>query len=326
MSIIGYVYKDEKVKILITQIYCYASIAIAKLLKNKSTLNAEIWGCDCGPIGYVSGSLLVDIYISTPNIHETNYVDYIKEIYINNQIDFIISVDEEELLIFRRKNLDKECKLVLPSTEILELFMNKLEASLKISQLGIKIPPVLTDLSQASKIIFRKKKSVGSQGIYIVDLKKAIFIENHFNKDEFIQEYIEGEEYTVDIFSDKHGIPKLIIPRLRLEIRNGMSFKTKLIYDEQIIQKCKTILAKYKIPGLCNIQIIKNSNDIFFIELNPRFAGSGIASNIASFNYIELYIKHFLLNYQLRSYDHYMDKVVWNAVITKYYEELILYP
>lgn len=313
-------------KILITQIYCYASIAIVKLLKNKSNLDIEIWGCDCGPLGYVSGSLLVDKYVQAPKIHDVDYTNYIKGIYINNQIDFIISVDEEELLIFCQNNLKKDCKIVIPPKEILELFMNKLEASKKISEMGINIPPVLTDLSHASKIIFRKKKSVGSRGIYIIDLKNAAYVENHFNEDEFIQEYITGEEYTVDVFSDKDGNPKLIIPRVRLEIRNGMSFKTKLIHDEHIIQKCKLILEKFRIPGLCNLQFIKRNSDIFFIELNPRFAGSGIASNIASFNYIELYIKHFLLDCELQSFDYYMSKVIWNAVITKYYEESILYP
>ncbi len=130
-------------KILITQIHCYASIAITKLLKNKSTLGVEIWRCNRRTIGYVSGSLLVDTYISIPNIHETNYTDYIKEIYKGNLIDFIISVDEEELLVFGQNNLSKDCKLVIPAEKTLKLFMNKLEASLKISELGIKILPIL---------------------------------------------------------------------------------------------------------------------------------------------------------------------------------------
>lgn len=313
-------------KILITQIYCYASIAIVKLLKNKSSLDIEIWGSDCGALGYVSGSLLVDQYVQTPKIHEANYTDCIKDIYINNHIDFIISVDEEELLIFCQNNLNKDCKIVIPEKELLELFINKLEASKRVAEIGISIPTILTDITHASKIIFRKKKSVGSRGIYIVDLKNATYIENHFNEDEFIQEYITGEEYTVDVFSDKNGDPRLIIPRVRLEIRNGMSFKTKLVHDQNIIQNCKVILQNFKIPGLCNIQFIKRDADIFFIELNPRFAGSGIASNIGSFNYIELYIKHFLLDCELQSFDYYMSKVIWNAVITKYYEESVLYP
>lgn len=68
-------------KILITQIYCYASISIVKLLKNKSNLDIEIWECDCGPLGYASGSLLVDKYIQASKIHDVNYTNYIKGIY-----------------------------------------------------------------------------------------------------------------------------------------------------------------------------------------------------------------------------------------------------
>lgn len=313
-------------KVLITQIYCYASIAIAKLLKRNSSLEIELWATDKEKVGYASGSLLVDRFVQSPDITDKHYTTFIKHLYMHNQIDFIISVDEQELLIFCKEDLHHECNIVLPSLHILELFTHKKEASLEIQKLGIEIPPIITDLSKEKKIIFRKNQSVGSQGIYVVDLENTQMIENHFNSNEFIQRYINGDEYTVDILSDINGKPKIIIPRKRLEIRNGISFKTQLIHDATLISLCENILKRYPIPGLCNIQFIKANNRYYFIELNPRFAGSGITGIVASFNYIELYLRHFLLKEKMESFEYYMDKVVWNSVITRYYEELVLFP
>lgn len=61
------------------------------------------------------------------------------------------------------------------------------------------------------------------------------------------------------------------------------------------------------------------------IELNVRFAGSGIFSIIASFNYMETYLEHFVLNKPLQDMDYYMKYVCWDSIVTRYLEELI-YP
>ena len=55
------------------------------------------------------------------------------------------------------------------------------------------------------------------------------------------------------------------------------------------------------------------------------FAGSGIFSIIASFNYIETYLEHFVLNETLHDMDYYMKYVCWDSIVTRYLEELI-YP
>ena len=102
-----------------------------------------------------------------------------------------------------------------------------------------------------------------------------------------------------------------------------MSFKTQLIYDEKIIEQTQQVCLNFRIPGLWNIQYIKNKDGLFFIELNPRFAGSAIAGIAASFNYLDLYIDHFVYNNPLPSFDSLMSKVAWNSIITRYYEEIV---
>ena len=139
------------------------------------------------------------------------------------------------------------------------------------------------------------------------------------------QPYIEGDTIIVDVFSDKNGIPKLIIPRKTIEIRDGTAFRSQIIYDETVIAITKKICDLYKLPGFCNLDFKVNNGKYYFIELNVRFAGSGIFSIIASFNYMETYLEHFVLNKPLRDMDYYMNYVCWNSIVTRYLEELI-YP
>lgn len=81
----------------------------------------------------------------------------------------------------------------------------------------------------------------------------------------------------------------------------------------------------YRIPGISNIQFII-ADKPYFIELNPRAAATMIASSMVSVNYLDMYIKHFLYEQNIPSYNQIMSSVQWNSVITRYYEETIFNP
>ena len=51
-----------------------------------------------------------------------------------------------------------------------------------------------------------------------------------------------------------------------------------------------------------------------------------IASSMVSVNYLDMYIKHFLYEQNIPSYNQIMSSVQWNSVITRYYEETIFNP
>lgn len=229
---------------------------------------------------------------------------------------------DSDLLVLNEimeSSINSKTIYITPDKEMIQLFQDKLYASKKMQEKGFKIPEIIMEDINCN-VILRKNISVGSSGIKKLNLVDL----TDFNTEKaFLQEHIYGDEFTVDVFCNCCGEPALIIPRKRLEIRNGMSFKTQLIYDEEIIEQTKQVCLNFRIPGLWNIQYIKNKNGLFFIELNPRFAGSAIAGIVASFNYLDLYIDHFVYNNPLPSFDSLMSKVVWNSIITRYYEEIV---
>ena len=44
---------------------------------------------------------------------------------------------------------------------------------------------------------------------------------------------------------------------------------------------------------------------------------------MGSFNYLEMYLEHFVNNKKLLGFDYYMQKVKWGSIVSRYYEELI---
>ena len=115
----------------------------------------------------------------------------------------------------------------------------------------------------------------------------------------------------------------LAVPRKRLDVRNGVTYKCQIEKNDSIIAACETIYSHYNIPGFSNVQFKFQNGTPYFIELNPRFAGTGIASSLASFNIMLPFLEHFYYDKPLESYEFYMGTVAWDSIITRFYEELI---
>lgn len=313
-------------KILITNIASVTAISITKILKNGKIADLHIWGTEAQKYGYNSGSMIVDHYIQVPEVLSASYVQIIIEICQKNNIDVLIPILDEELILFSKSKIKDYVQILLPNIETITLFRNKFLASTELNNMYSGISPrIYSDIYSVDceKVIIRKKQSIGSQGI-IIKSKNMLSLSDFNNCDYFVQEYIEGTEYTVDILADRYGDVKLVVPRKRLQIKNGVSTKVEISQDIEIIDLCKFIYNKYCIPGLSNVQFIKKGNSIYFLELNMRFAGMGIASILASYDYISDYILYLMCNKDLGDFTNNMKKIKWGTLICRYYEETVL--
>lgn len=311
--------------ILITQVSKFGAMSSIKCLKRISSMDITLYGCDIYPKGYCVGSQMVNYYEIPSNINGEKYIDYIENICNTKKIDLLLSVMDDELSFFiQSKRFEKI--MYTPDYNIFNIFHDKYIASKEINNIGINIPPIINNPFGQKKVIFRDKIGIGSRGIYIVDLDKEEFIQNRFQKSRFMQQYIYGDEYTVDILTNIDGYPVVIVPRKRIEIKQGISFRSQLVNDPDIINACMKIYNSFKIPGISNVQFIKNDTGIYFIELNPRIGGTTIASVIGGFNIVELFLKHYIKHEEINVFPNYQHLFAWNSVITRDYNEFVYLP
>lgn len=312
-------------RVLVNNIHSTNATALIKMLKRIKSYKIEVWGTDTAQKGYIAASNMVDRYFQVPDINdEIKFFNFIKPLCENYEIDMVLVCSDKEVRFMSKYKNQINSIIINPSNEIVSLFSDKYKSSLDVEKLGIKIPPIVTDFFHAGKTIFRKKCSVSSLGIYVVDFSRESVIDNHFKDGWFAQKFIEGTTYIIDIFADKDGNPKLILPRRKLEVQNASAFRSQIINHKKIIELCKIIYNHYCIPGLSNIEFIEDMyGELYFIEINLRFGGSASAGIVASFNYIEQYLEHFVLNQKLQSLEYYMQYVGWGSVISRFYEECL---
>jgi len=101
-----------------------------------------------------------------------------------------------------------------------------------------------------------------------------------------VQEYVPGQEFTVDVFRDRKGEVHCVVPRLRMVIRSGEMEKGLTVRDERVMED------SIKIAGLlgdvwgvfcCQCKREPDGPPRFF-EVNPRFGGGSPLSIAAGAN------------------------------------------
>lgn len=317
--------------IFLTNLSYHATNDIIKLIKNCKYNDAYIVGSSEYPYGYTSASLFVDKFIFQPPLVPNNeYIDFIIKTCHDYKIDILFAIDEDEIKLLSKHKEIIPAVFITPSSDVIELFCNKKIANAHIAELGINIPKYINsqkDLSgiTSRKIISRKCISCASLGIKRYDIDETLDLDAITSSDCIIQELINGIEYCVDVFCDRNGVPKIIVPRKRVAIRGGTTHKCLIEKNERLISLCKTICSRYKLYGLSNMQfMIENGTDkIFFLEVNPRVGATTIATSLTSINLIGLFINHFFYGEELETYEYYMNKVKWGAFISRYYAETI---
>ena len=318
-----------QLNILITHVSYQASVSFIKMLRACKGYNIHICGCSKIEKGYTCGSMLVDKFFVVPHSNEEEYLDQIKNICEEEKISLILTAEEQDLIIFKTHKVPEALYQYIPDIDLFSLFQDKYLATTAINHLGVKTPKILFKASECENInyfIRRKRVSCASRGIKMYRQNELSFNEPLFCEDYITQPVIAGDEYTVDVFCDKNGRPIMIMPRIRLATKDGTTVRCIIKNDTEIINVCKKIYKNYKLPGISNIQFIKQGNDVYFIELNPRAAAACISTLRATgINWMELYINAFLNNQPLNSLAYYQKKIHWNTVISRYYEETVMF-
>ncbi|PKL50538.1 MAG: transcriptional regulator [Planctomycetes bacterium HGW-Planctomycetes-1] len=90
-----------------------------------------------------------------------------------------------------------------------------------------------------------------------------------------IQEFIQGQEITCDIYIDLNLQVRCVVPRKRIETRAGEVSKGTIVKNKTVMNKVAELVKCLGAgPGVVTVQLILSKDKkMKFIEINPRFGG-----------------------------------------------------
>lgn len=172
-------------------------------------------------------------------------------------------------------------RLMVSSPETIAIGANKVATGAFFREHGFRTPHVLAEAEIASlapsdfPLFAKPAEGSSSIGAGVIKSAEELRIRRATDPSLVVMELIRGEEYTIDVYADFHGVPQCAVPRLRLETRAGEISKGVTVRDEGLIALSLDVARRLPgAVGCLTLQAFKVADGGYvFIEINPRFGG-----------------------------------------------------
>lgn len=252
--------------------------AFQKAKKNLN-LNGRIIAGDCSDLA--PALFFADSSVKLPRISDKSYISTIIDICQVEKISVIIPTIDTDLLLLSENKMFIEnqtnAKVLISDLDVVKVCRNKIKTQEFLMENGFCVPKMynIEELGEHTEFPLFIKPISGSSSIntYKVHNTKELYTYLDLIEYPIIQEFIEGEEYTVDVFLDFEGNLITVVPRLRIAVRSGEISKGRIIKDTSIIKDVTRLMEVLKPVGHITVQLMKTKEGIKYIEINPRFGG-----------------------------------------------------
>lgn len=268
-------------------------------------LSSRVLTTDVNPL-MSAACHLADQAFAISRVTEDGYIDRLMKLCMEQDVGLVIpTIDTELLGLAQAKNrfAERGIQLVVSDEELIIKCRDKRKTAKLFEFLGINTPKIL----DRSKLIFPcfAKPYNGSRSIGAVKLSQSTELTEVMRNDSnlMFMEYIDRsfDEYTVDAYYDKQGSLRCLVPRHRLEVRDGEISKgitrKNYVYN-YLLDKLKRLEGAH---GCITLQLFAKPDVESFaaLEINPRFGGGYPLSFAAGANYPGWLIDEYLLDKEL---------------------------
>ncbi|CAM4075586.1 ATP-grasp domain-containing protein [Kerstersia similis] len=288
---------------------------LVEFFKDFVGSTGSIIGTDMSP--YAPALAACDKSILCHSVSHPDYINQLIEICLTEKINYIFSVNDLELaLLAENKEIIKQKSgaiAVVSNRDAIEIAADKYKTHEFFEQCGIPSPKTYISLGEAKEAL--KKDTIhfpliikprwGSASISIIKVSAASELDsayqtcieavknsilNHFSPDNsvIIQEFIEGQEYGIDILNSLNSEYIGYCSKKKLAMRSGETDKSTPIKDERFDDPVKKIAQTLKHIGNLDCDVLERDGKLYFLELNPRFGGGYPFTHYAGANHISL--------------------------------------
>jgi len=247
----------------------------------QSLKGFRIIGCDMNPNAACKG--MVDEFYQVPAGDDNDYPMAIESLVRDAGVDVILPqcTNELEALSIFTTWADTDVEIVISSYNTIRTANDKYSLYEAVED---QIPVPLF-LAANTDWFIKPRIGSGSRGAKRIPIP---------DKDMLLMEYLEGDEFTVDCFSD--GSNSIAVPRKRTKIVNGISFEGEILVQRQphdlasfLVTSSYTMMKMLDLTGCFGFQFKMDAEGSpKLLECNPRVQGGMYASTLAGRNVIRM--------------------------------------
>ena len=236
------------------------------------------------------GRFVYDDYIpNIPYLNTPEFIPAMRKIVKERKIDAIYPALDNVITVLKENEAELGCKVVASSIETVQICLSKRKTYERLKGI-INIPHIYEASSFSEDIypVFAKPDiGYGSRGTKLLNNQEELDTFVRGKHDLLIVEYLPGEEYTVDCFTDKDGNLLYSAARKRNRVKDGIRVNTFYVDEqEEFEQIAKGINSQLEFRGAWFYQVKRDNNgNLCLLEIASRLGGSSLLSRAVGVNF-----------------------------------------
>jgi len=216
-----------------------------------------------------------------PGVNAPDYVDALLEICRKKAVHLVVPLIDWELVTLaeaRERFAEVGARVIISSPEVARTCWDKRRAFEFLREHGVATPRLLPVKEAAAgpfPVVVKDRYGSGSKRVRLVHSTAAVRRAGRHRKRLIFQEYVEGREYTVDVYAGLDGRPRVAVPRWRIQVRAGEVSKGMTVRHPDVIRESLRLV---EVLGGCRGVItcqcrVDGEGVVKFFDVNPRFGG-----------------------------------------------------
>lgn len=219
-----------------------------------------------------------------PFVTDPDLIDFLNRIIDEFQIDFIYPAHDSSLLRLSEEREALHAPVIAPGKATVEICRSK-NRTYEYLRGAPYLPQFYAspDEIPSYPVFIKPAVGQGSEGARMI--RDRAHLEEALSEgiEYAVCEYLPGRELTVDCFTDRHGVLRVVSPRSRERIRAGIAVRSRnLPADDAVLSIAEDINRALSFNGAWFFQVKQNAAGAFrLMEIAPRIAGTmGLTRNL----------------------------------------------
>ena len=240
-----------------------------------------------GSPGSNPGRFAFAFYADVPAVHEAGWLEAVERVCREERIDYLYPANDDVILGLAGRETLGGAAVVLPGREACEITRFKSRTYERLRDL-VRVPEVYEYREALDRlpVFVKPDRGAGSVGAALARTPEALAHAAGLLPDPLICEYLPGEEYTVDCFSDRERGLLFAGARQRLRLKNGIAVHTRTVELPEAREIAARIGEALAMRGAWFFQLRRAADgELALLEVAPRIPGSMSAHRVKGVNF-----------------------------------------
>lgn len=247
-----------------------------------------VWGSDPNPLA--PGLSVVDRVIDLPQVIDNGkFLACLCDFLVEAKIDLVIpTIDPDLIRLDRWRSVLAQraprARLLLSPPNSIRIARDKRLTRDAFAALGAETPRAVDPTASDLNFPLFIKPAAGSASVDAMKVNSIEELREQLGKtlDPMVEDFVRGEEITVDVLLDLAGKPLCASPRRRLQVRNGEVTRAVIERNPDLESLAMSLASGLGCNGPVTLQFRNPGNDRWVaMEINARMGG-GLPLTIAA--------------------------------------------